>query len=405
MTATARQSMKKLPWIGGALLLALIVAGLWPRALPVETGTVSRGPLAMTVSDEGRTRVRNAFIVSAPVSGQLRRIELKPGAVVVAGETILAVLETSGADLLDARGLAQAEAGVRAAESGRDLASAQRERANAAATLARAEIDRARKLAADGTLSKQELDWAVMREATAAQDARAANFALQVAEYDLEQAKALLLRGQNPNPAGTPATVTIVAPVAGRVMRVWQESSRVVARGTPLLEVGDPTDLEVVVDVLSRDAVAVRAGARVALERWGGEQPLQARVRHVEPSGFTKISALGVEEQRVNVIVDFVDPLEKRPTLGDAFRVEASIVTWENPDVLQVPSGALFQRGGKWQTFAIDGGRARLKDVEVGRNNGIAAELRGGLEAGTGVIVFPGDRVKDGVRVSPVLRD
>lgn len=396
---------RKLPWIGGALLFALIVAGLWPRAQPVESGTVSRGPLAVTVSDEGRTRVRNSFVVSAPISGQLRRIELKPGAPVVAGETVVAVLETSGADLLDARGLAQAEARVRAANSAREMASAQRERANAAAKLATAELARAKQLSTEGTLSKQELDWAVMRETTAAQDARAASFALQVAEFDLEQARATLLRGQNPAAAGETATVTIVAPVAGRVMRVWQESSRVVARGTPLLEIGDPTDLEVVVEVLSRDAVAVKPGARVSLERWGGEQPLQARVRHVEPSGFTKISALGVEEQRVNVIVDFVDPIEKRPTLGDAFRVEASIVTWESGDVLQVPSGALFQRSGKWQTFVIDGGRARLKDVEIGHNNGISAELRAGLDAGTKVIVFPGDKVSAGVRVSPVQRE
>lgn len=401
--AAARRWTKKLPWIGGALLLALIVAGLWPRALPVEAGVVSRGPLTVSVAEEGRTRVRNSYVVSAPISGQLRRIEWKPGAPVVAGETVLAALETSGADLLDARGLAQAEAQVRAAESGRELAKANRERARAAYTMAKADFGRAQKLSQEGTLSKQEYDWALMRETTAAQEERAAAFALQVAEFELEQARALLLRGQSGAAPGV--AVTIVAPVGGRVLRVMQESSRVVLRGQPLLEIGDPADLEIVIDVLSRDAVAVKPGARVQLDRWGGEQPLQARVRLVEPSGFTKISALGVEEQRVNVVADFTDPLEKRPTLGDAFRVEASIVTWESADALQVPAGALFQRSGKWQTFAIEGGQARLRDVQVGRTNGLATEVRGGLEPGTEVVVFPGDKIRDGVRVAAAKRE
>ena len=169
------------------------------------------------------------------------------------------------------------------------------------------------------------------------------------------------------------------------------------------MEVGDPADLEVRIEVLSRDGVAITPGARVMLERWGGPEPLAARVRHVEPSAFTKISALGVEEQRVYVIADFTDPLEKRPTLGDNYRVEARIVTWENANALRAPAGALFQRGTAWQTFAIDGGRARLRLVQTGRGNGVETEITGGLQAGDSVVVYPGDKVSDGTRVAPLV--
>lgn len=384
------------------MLVALIVIGLWPRAVPVESGVVTRGPLVVTVDEEGMTRVKNRYVVSAPVGGQLRRIDWKAGAEVEAGKTVLAVLETSGADLLDARSQAQAEARVRAAEAGRDAALAQRDRARAAAKMFASEFERVKQLREQKVLSPQEFETAQMRAETGAQDVRAAEFALKVAEFELQQARALLLRGQ-PGGGGEPLTIT--APVSGRILRVFQESTRVVPAGFALMEIGDPTDLEVRIEVLSRDGVAIRPGARVILEQWGGPEPLTARVRLVEPSAFTKISALGVEEQRVYVVADFVDPLERRPTLGDSYRVEARIVTWENASALRAPAGALFQRGERWEAFVIDGGRAQLRTVKLGRGNGVETEVVDGLREGDRLIVYPGDKVTDGTRVSALTID
>ncbi|HEY0965845.1 MAG TPA: HlyD family efflux transporter periplasmic adaptor subunit [Opitutaceae bacterium] len=390
-----------LPYAGGALLLALIVAGLWPRPLPVETATAARGPLMVTVDEEGQTRVRHRYVVSSPVAGHLRRIDFKPGAIVEAGQTVLATLETGGADLLDARSLAQAEARVRGAESAREQAAARQAGAAATLALVRTELTRARRLADERVISRQDLDAATTRELTAVQEERAATFGLQVAEYELEQARAVLNRGQ-PGATGE-ISVNVTSPVGGRILRVMQESARNVPAGFPLLEVGDPADLEVRIEVLSRDGVGIAPGARVFLEQWGGEKPLEARVRLVEPAAFTKISALGVEEQRVYVIADFVDPFEARPTLGDGYRVEARIVQWSSENVLRVPAGALFQRDGAWQTFVVDGGRARLRTVKPGRSNGIETEIVEGLPEGTTVVVYPGDRVVDGSRVSAIV--
>jgi HlyD family secretion protein len=381
------------------MLALLIVIGLWPKPLPVETAAVARGVLAVTVDEEGMTRVKNHYVISSPVAGQLQRIDWKPGAVVEAGRTVLATLETKGADLLDARGEAQARAQVQAATARREFAAAQRESAKAAAALAVQERDRQRTLRTAGSVSQQELDAAETRAVVAAQDARAAEFALQVAEFELAQAEAVLLRGQ---PAGADARgepLIITSPVSGRVLRVFQESERTVPAGFPLVEVGDPADLEARIEVLSRDGVAIRPGARVQLEQWGGGEPLAARVRLVEPAAFTKISALGVEEQRVYVIVDLTEPLEKRPTLGDAYRVEARIVTWEGQSVLKVPAGALFQRGDGWQTYVMEGSKARRRNLKVGHSNGLETEVLEGLREGERVIVYPGDKIADGVRV------
>lgn len=400
-TSSAPRKRGWLPYAGGALLLALIVTGLWPRPLPVETATAARGPLMVTVDEEGQTRVRHRYVVSSPVAGHLRRIDLKPGATVEAGKTVLAVLETSGADLLDARSLAQAEARVRGAESAREQASARQAAAAATLALARTELERSRRLASERVISRQELDAATTRELTAVQEERAATFGLQVAEYELEQARALLNRGQ-PGGAGD-VSVNVTSPVSGRILRVMQESARNVPAGFPLMEIGDPADLEVRIEVLSRDGVGIAPGARVFLEQWGGEKPLEARVRLVEPAAFTKISALGVEEQRVYVIADFVDPFDARPTLGDGYRVEARIVQWSGENVLRVPAGALFQRDGVWQTFVVDGGRARLRAVKPGRSNGVETEIVDGLPEGTTVIVYPGDRVVDGSSVRAIV--
>ena len=391
---------RRLPLLMGALLVALIVVGLWPRAVTVEATTVSRGPLVVTVDEEGMTRVRNRYVISAPVAGQLRRIDWKAGAVVEAGKTALAIVETSGADFLDARSQAQAEARIRGAEAAREAALAQRDRAAAAAKLSAADFERMKVLRQQNVSSAQEFDAAQMRAEIAAQDVRAADFSLKVADFELEQARALLLRGE-PGKGAEPLVIT--SPVSGRILRVFQESARVVPAGFALLEVGDPTDLEVRIEVLSRDGVAIKPGARILLEQWGGSAPLNARVRWVEPSAFTKISALGVEEQRVYVIGDFTDPVESRPTLGDSYRVEARIVTWETADTLRVPAGALFQQGGAWQVFAIEGGRAERRTVQTGRTNGVITEVIGGLEENARVVVYPGDKVTPGARVKPLV--
>jgi HlyD family secretion protein len=401
---------RRLPLLGGLVLVALIVVGLWPRAVPVESAVVSRGALVVTVDEEGMTRVKNRYLVSAPVAGQLRRIDWKAGAAVEAEKTLLAMLETSGADFLDARSQAQAEARVRAAEASREAAVAQRERANAAAKLAAAEFERMKQLRTQNVASAQEFDVAQMRADVAAQDTRAAEFTMKVAEFELQQARALLTRGRpasgaGPTNASAVEPLIITSPVNGRILRVFQESARVVPAGFSLMEVGDPTDLEVRIEVLSRDGVAIKPGARVILEQWGGAEPLTARVRLVEPSAFTKISALGVEEQRVYVVADFVDPIEKRPTLGDSYRVEARIVTWENPSALRAPSGALFQHDGRWQTFVVDGGRARLRIVKVGHSNGVQTEILEGLNEGDRLINYPGDKVVDGTRVAALQID
>ncbi len=391
---------RRLPWVGGVILVAMILVGLWPQPVPVEVAAVRRGPLRVTVDEEGMTRVQHRYVITAPVAGQLRRIDWKAGAPVEAGRTVLAVIETGAADFLDARLQAQAEARVRAAEAAEESAAAQVRRAQATKRLAATEQERARALREAGAISAQEFDLAQWRSESAAQELRAAEFARRVAEFEAEQARALVARPQS---GGSVEPLVVTSPVSGRILRVMQESARVVPAGFPLLEVGDPTDLEVRIEVLSRDGVAIRPGAPVWLEQWGGPEPLAARVRLVEPAAFTKISALGVEEQRVYVVADFVDPVEKRPTLGDSYRVEARVVVWERDDALQAPAGALFQRAGGWRLFVIAGGRVQVRTVEVGRSNGVQSEILGGVREGEQVVMYPGDKVRDGARVTPLV--
>ena len=407
-TDSAKSSARKKPrlqraitWIGALLLVSLIVIGLWPKPHPAEIATVSRGPLVVTIEEEGMTRVKNRYTISSPVGGLLQRIDWKPGAMVEAGKTVLAVLNTQDADMLDARSLALAETRVKGANAARSRASAQYESALAAARLASTDFDRANTLFASGSISKRERDAAQLNHTSAAQNSRAAGFAMDVAEFELQQAQAVLLRGRAGGVNdGEPLVIT--SPVSGRILRVFQESERVVPAGFALVEVGDPADLEARIEVLSRDAVNIKPGARTELVKWGGDEALRGRVRVVEPSAFTKISALGVEEQRVNVIVDFIDTLNQRPTLGDAYRVEARIVAWESTDVLKAPAGALFQQGDHWEAYRVSHGTAQLITVDINHSNGLETEIMGGLEAGDEVIVYPGDQIADGVSVSPL---
>ena len=385
-----RPRRRWLPYAGALVLLALLVAGLWPQAVPVETAQASFGSLRATVNEEGKTRIKQRFMVSAPVAGQLRRIPFKAGAEVKAGETVIAFIEPLAPTLLDARSRSLAE-------GRRDTADAQLERARAAHRFGVSDLRRMEKLAADRTISAQELETVQWRETAAAKELVAAESALRQAEAEL----AVFSSATGQPPAAPPVPVEVKAPASGRVLKVLEESSRAVAAGTPLAEIGDPTDLEVVIEVLSRDGAAILPGTRVELEQWGGNHPLEARVRLVEPAAFTKVSALGVEEQRVRVIADLVAPPEQRPGLGDNFRVEARILIWEADHVLKVPSGALFRRGAQWAAFVAQQGRAGLREVQVGRSSGAEAQVIGGLNEGEEVILYPGDRVRSGQRIRP----
>ena len=388
--AASKHSRRWIPILGAALLIALIIAGLWPRPTPVETAKVSRGLLLSTVNEEGKTRIKHKYLVSAPVAGQLRRIPFKAGAEVMAGQTVLAVIDPAPPLLLDARSRALAEARLEGAVANRDKAQTNEFFANI-------EMQRISRLFQEKAVSIQEYEAAQVRESLALKEKSAAESALRQVEAELSEYRS---RQETNSASCTP--LEIKAPINGRILRVFEENSRVVATGTPLVEVGDPTDLEVVIDVLSRDGAAIQPGAKIILEQWGGTEPLEGRLRLVEPSAFTKISALGVEEQRVNCIADLVTPPEKRTSLGDNFRVEAKIVLWETPQALRAPVGALFRQGQEWKGFVVQQGYARLRTVKVGKSSSTEMQILDGFQEGDELILYPGDRIKEGFRVKPV---
>ena len=397
MTGNARNRRRIVPVAAAVAVVAAIVWALLPKPVAVDVTPVTRGAVVVTVDEDGRTRVKERYVVSSPLAGRLRRIELDPGDPVAAGTTLLAVIEPSDPTLLDPRARAEAEARVRAAESAVGRAEALLGGARAANDLAAAELGRAKRLFETEILSRQELDQAEERARVAADEVRAADFAREVARFELEQARAALGRG---TPDLRDGAFEIHAPVDGRVLRVFEESAVVVGAGTPLVEVGDPAELEVEIDVLSSDAVRVVPGARVSLEHWGGGAPLRGRVRRIEPGAFTKISALGVEEQRVNVIVDLEDPPGERERLGDGFRVEARIVVAEADDVLKVASGALFREDDRWALFRVENGHARLVPVGTGLRGEAEVQVTEGVSEGDSVVLHPSDRVADGVAVT-----
>lgn len=427
----------------------IIVAGLGyaflPQPVEVDLVEVSRGNVRVTVDQEGKTRIHDKYVVSAPLNGRILRISLRAGDAVKAGKTLLTMIEPRDPELLDARSIAQAEARVKAAQATLRQVEPQLASAQAQQAYAEAELARARKAFQGKGATQSELEGAVMLDRQRSEELRSARVSEEIARFELEQAQAALMhsrprRGEvndqeRANATGNPAKIDrdgelvgdgdsdeysgdqetktspkddngwnfpIYSPINGRVLRVFQESSAVVTPGTPLVELGDPTDpaqLEVEIDVLSRDAVKVHPGDAVLFEHWGGDAPLRGRVRVVEPSGFTKISTLGVEEQRVWVIADFVDPPEKRPTLGDAYRVEARIIVDEAHDVLKVPTSALFRVGPDPAVFRVSGRVAYLQRVKVGRQNGLEAEILEGLSEGDMVIQHPSDQIQDGVKI------
>lgn len=388
----------------GFILLAVAIAaalawGFWPAPVLVESTAVARAPLSVTVDEEGRTRVKDRFVISAPVSGYLQRITLDVGDAVGQGQT-LALLEPLRPEVLDPRSRARAEAQVAAARAAIKRAEQQVTAARAEAEYTRADHERKQQLHEQSLVSREALEQSATRSREAAAQLRSAEFAVEVARHELEAAETALQFSIANNGTEVTETVAIRAPVNSRVLQIHHQSEGVLATGEPLLEIGDPAALEIAVDVLSADAVRIQAGTRVQLLRWGGPHALEAVVRTVEPTGFTHISALGVEEQRVWVIADLVSPREDWQQLGDGYRVEARFVLWQADDVLQVPASALFRVNDSWAVFVIRDGKARRVTVKTGRSNGLISQVIEGIEAGERVILHPDDRIVDGVRVA-----
>lgn len=387
------------------LATALVVAaglavGFMPRAQPVDIAEVKRAPLAVTVEEEGKTRVRERYQVTAPVTGYVRRSSLEAGDAVTAGQ-VLAVIEPTRAVALDPRTRAQAQAQVSAAQAALAVAEENARAATAAAQLAQQERVRAESLRASNFVSAQALDTARSAETRVRAVQQAAAHSVRVARFERDTARAAVASTARLQAGGATDVLQVRAPVAARVLKLQQESEGAVAAGQPLLEIGNPDSLEVEVEVLSTHAVKIAPGSKVILDRWGGERAVAGTVRVVEPSGFTKISALGVEEQRVRVIVDFASPREAWQRLGDGYRVEARFVLWEGDDVLQVPTSALFRHGVGWAVFAVNGKRARLTPVETGQRAGLATQVLSGIAAGARVVSHPDDKISDGTRVKP----
>jgi len=385
--------------VGVAVLAGLILA-MMPKPVMVDVAIIERGPLVVTISDDGRTRIRERYVVSAPLSGRLVRINLDPGDSVVAKETLLTTIEPTDPALLDPRAASLAKARVKAAETRVNLAAPKLESAKENMELQSRELERQEKLAKSSASTEQMLDQQSVAYQLATNDFSTAKFELEISQFELEQAKAALLHTDSESETSPSEwAFSMNSPISGQVLRVFQESSTIVNAGEKILELGDPNVLEIEVDVLSTDAVKIRPSARVILREWGGDETLAARVRRVEPSAFTKISALGIEEQRVNVIIDFVDLPADRPSLGDGFRVEADIVHWETDDVLIVPTGALFRESGEWAVFVIRESRAELRHVVLGHRNDDEAEVLEGLEESDSVILYPGDRIESGTLI------
>lgn len=386
---------------------ALIVAGIfgvviwsfWPTPIPVETATVTRGTFVATVDEDGKTRVRERYMVASPLAGRTTRVELDAGDHVKAGDVIASILP-SPAPFLDPRARREAEERLGAAEAALDRAKSAVDRANAVLEQADRDLERVRELLKRGVSTVKAVEQSELAHHVADRERSAAKFQFEAAQHAVEQAKALLALYDRSG-ATPPESFEVTAPVAGEIIRVLQESATIVKPGTPLVEIGDCCDLEIVVDVLSTEAVEIDKGDRVVIEHWGGPKPLEGRVRVVEPGAFTKISTLGVEEQRANVIIDIVSPHKEWLDLGDAYQIDARIEVLTINDTLIVPSGALFRQGTAWHTYVISDGRAALRSVEVQRRSGGLAALSAGLQPGEQVIVYPSDSIAPGVRVVP----
>lgn len=394
--------MGKVKWVrwalGGAvvaLALGAVVMLLAPRPVDVETSAAVKGPIAESVADQGYARVREAYVVAAPVSGRLERVSLHVGDRVVAGQTVVARIAPASADLLDSRTRAQAEASIAAAQAAVSAASAQQDQLAAEARKAENDLRRVRTLAEKGFAASQALDSAEAQARAARAAVRAAAAQLGVRRSELAVARSALLGPEAAAAGGVPVT----SPSSGYVTRVLQESERTVNMGAPLVEIGDQSGLEAAVEFLTQDAVRIREGIPAEIFDWGGEGTIPAIVRRVEPQAFTKVSALGVEEQRVLVLLQFAGAPDKWARLGPGYRVWGRVILRREPNAVKAPLGALVREGRRWAVFRAADGRARLTPVEVGAITDDEAEIRKGLRPGERVVVFPSDKVADGVRV------
>ena len=385
--------------VGTVVALGLVLA-FRPQPVLVDMADVHERAILVTVDEEGETRVRDNYVVSAPVTGLLLRSDLQAGDAVSAEETIVARIEPHNPTLLDPRSRAEAQAALLAAEAARELASAELEQARANMQFAAAELKRARGLVSKNTISERELDEAERAYKTSRASVATARAALEVRDYELQQARARLLSPIDVQRShDTCECVNVYAPISGRILQVHIESEGVVTIGTPLLELGDAAELEIMVELLSSDAVKVRPGHRVVVEGWGGDQPLAGKVRRIEPFGYTKTSALGIEEQRVKTLIDFVATPAELERLGHGYRVQVRIVLWETGGTLSAPLTALFRDGEDWAVFVDRDGSAQQRTVSLGHDDGIYAQILDGLEGGERVIVNPNQSIRDGVRV------
>ena len=387
------------------LAAALLLGGITWLAMRSPTqlasiGTVTRGPLEVVLQEEGKTRIKQRYVITAPVAGTVRRIALQPGDAVQAGQT-LAEIDAAASSLLDPRARSQAQADVRSAQAQLEAARKRSSAAQASQRLAQADWQRAQSLHPSGAISKQELDQARTRHDAAQAEWGVARADEQAASARLAAARALL-QEEGRAAEGTDNTgkvLSVTAPAAGRILKRPIESSMPVAMGQTLMEVGDPSQLEIEVEVLSGDAVRLAASMPARISRWGGEGALQAKVARVEPGGFTKVSALGVEEQRTRVILDLESPQQQWAALGDGYRVEVEFIVQRADDVLQVPANALFRLGDGWATYRLVNGKAQRTPVQIGMRSALAAEVKSGLEQDQSVIIQPDERIGDGTRI------
>jgi len=400
-----------LPGALAGLLVIFLIFAFVPDPIPVDLHSVSEGDFSVFVEDDGEARVRDVYLVSSPLPGRVLRLDIEAGDEVVAGQTVLARILPTDPNFLDIRTRSELQSAVEAADAGQALAEAEVKRMEAEVAFARSEYERAKKLYEKGNIAQSAMDRSEMQFRTQEAALLTAQASLHIREHELETAKAALIdpSDQSSNPSETEGEgqccFNVRSPISGRVLRVFQESEGIVSAGTPLIEIGNATDLEIVVDLLSTDAVKVGVGDPVEILRWGGEGVLNGVVDRVEPYGFSKISSLGIEEQRVNVIIRLTDPSDTWQRLGHGYRVEVRIFLWRGENVNQVPISALFRNGANkgedWAVFLVKNNRAVLKEVKVGRFSDRMVEIKSGLSTGDVVILHPSDRINHNIRVEP----
>lgn len=402
----AKRSRAPLTTVALIVLGAGLVFAFWPRPLAVDMGEVIRGPMEMTINEEGRTRAHDTYVVSTPVAGRLLRVDVEPGDAVTGGVSVVAHMLPAPPTVLDARTRQEALAAVSAAEAALRQSQGELNKAIADKEFAEKELSRVRRLRIGNSASEAELDRVIREAALASASLATAEATISIRQAELAGARARLIGFNDAGPGhasndGPKGTISVEAPITGRVLRIIQQSETTLPAGAPILEIGNITnDLEVIVELLSTDAVKVSPRDPVRIVDWGGAEVLHGVVERVEPWGFTKYSALGVEEQRVNTIIRFTDTRPRDEGLGHGFRVEARIVVWSDPNALIVPSSALFREGPDWAVLVVEEGEARPRRVEIGHNNGLQAELRGGLKEGDRVVLYPSAEVRPGTKVA-----